>query len=56
MFKTLLQKIIEANSPEDVSRVCGEIDNAYQREKISYKDHEMLYNLIRKYVDKVIGF
>ena len=54
MFKTLLQKIIEINTTADLNNVCSEIDMAYQKQKISFKDHEMLFNLIRKHVIKSI--
>ena len=54
MFKNLLQKIIEINTTADLNNVCSEIDMAYQKQKISFKDHEMLFNLIRKHVIKSI--
>ena len=54
MFKTLLQKIIEINNTADLTNVCSEIDMAFQKQKISFKDHEMLFNLINTHIIKSI--
>ncbi|PSL10173.1 hypothetical protein EI53_01235 [Fusobacterium naviforme] len=52
MFKKFIQRIIEAENKEDaiqnVFYGADGIDMAYQREKISYKEHEMLLALIEK--------
>lgn len=52
MFKKFIQRIIEAEDREDAIRnvFYGEngIDIAYQREKITWKEHEMLLALIDK--------
>jgi hypothetical protein len=52
MFKKFIQRIIEAENREDAINnvfygVDG-IDMAYQREKITWKEHEMLLALIEK--------
>jgi hypothetical protein len=52
MFKKLLQRIIDAADREDAIEnvFYGEdgIDWAYQHEKITWKEHEMLNALIDK--------
>lgn len=52
MFKKFIQRIIEAENREDAVQnvFYGEdgIDMAYQREKISWKEHQMLLALIEK--------
>lgn len=52
MFKKFIKRIIEAETREDaINNVFyGEdgIDIAFQREKISWEEHEMLLSLIEK--------
>ncbi len=52
MFKKFIQQIIESNNKEDAIQnvFYGEngIDKAYQMEKITWKEHEMLLALIEK--------
>ena len=52
MFKKFIQRIIEAKDREDaiqnVFYGADGIDIAYQREKITWKEHEMLLALIEK--------
>lgn len=52
MFKKFIQRIIEAENREDaIQKVfygADGIDMAYQKEKISYKEHQMLFDLINK--------
>lgn len=52
MFKKFVQRIIEAENREDAIQnvfygVNG-IDMAYQHEKITWKEHQMLLMLIEK--------
>lgn len=42
-FKRLVAAISEINSEESLNYVCGEIDRSFDREKITWKEHEMLY-------------
>lgn len=53
MFKKFIERIIEAENREDaVQNVFygpDGIDMAFQREKISWKEHEML----RKLIDRI---
>ena len=52
MFKKFIQKIIEAENREDAIKNvfygADGIDVAYQKEKITWKEHEMLLALIEK--------
>ena len=52
MFKKFIQRIIEAeNREEALNKVFygpDGIDMAFQREKISWKEHQMLLALIEK--------
>lgn len=52
MFKKFIQRIIDAKNKEDaINNVFyGEngIDMAFQRDKITWKEHEMLLALIEK--------
>lgn len=52
MFKKFIERIIAAENREDaISNVFygpDGIDMAYQREKITWKEHEMLLALIEK--------
>ena len=51
MFKKFLKEIIEANTVEELNDIFYRedgIDMMYQRERISWKDHETLLALINK--------
>lgn len=52
MFKKFIEKIIIAENQEDALQnvFYGKdgIDQAYQHEKITWKEHEMLLSLIEK--------
>ena len=52
MFKKFIQRIIKAKDREDAIQnvFYGQdgIDSAYQRERISWNEHEMLLALIEK--------
>ncbi len=48
MYKKIVAAIADINSQEDFDTVCGMIDTAFQQEKISWKDHEVLYAVVSK--------
>lgn len=52
MYKKIVRAIIEAKSYEDMNTVFGMIDKAFEWEKISWKDHEELYELASKFYKK----
>lgn len=47
-FKSLVEELNKINSIESANEVMGEIDNSFQVEKISWKDHETLYDIASK--------
>ena len=47
-FKQLVMEISEIESENDRRIVCGDIDKSFEHGKISWKDHEILYNLACK--------
>lgn len=52
MFKKFLQEIINAKSNDEMTAIFYRedgIDRMYQREKITWKEHEMLADLINKF-------
>ena len=54
MFKKLLQRIIDANNNDDLLEVFNGIDGIdmmFQKEKITYKEHQMLLALVNKLTD-----
>ena len=48
MFKKIVAAIAAIKTQEDFDIACGMINTAFQQEKISWKDHELLYSLISK--------
>lgn len=44
-FKQLVEALSHVHSKEDTNEVMGQIDNSFQAERISWKDHEILYEL-----------
>ena len=58
MFKRLLQEIIDAKSEEELTNIFyneNGVDMSYQREKITWKEYEMLAQLIDKLNDLYRG-
>lgn len=47
-FKGLVEELNKINSVDSANEVMGEIDNSFQAEKISWKDHETLYDIASK--------
>lgn len=47
-FKSLVEELNKINSVDSANEVMGEIDNSFQVEKISWKDHETLYDIASK--------
>lgn len=48
MFKKIVSAIAAINTQEDVNTVYGMIDTAFQQEKITWKDHEVLFEIAGK--------
>ena len=53
-FKELVKLFSEVETEDDFNRACGEIDNSFQHEKISWNDHQLLYRLAKP-ISKAIG-
>ena len=49
MFKKYIERIAAAETIEEMERVFLEADRAYQQEKITWKEHQ----LIRKLLDTI---
>lgn len=47
-FKSLVEELSKISSVDYANEVMGEIDNSFQAEKISWKDHETLYEIASK--------
>lgn len=47
-FKSLVEELSKISSVDSANEVMGEIDNSFQAEKISWKDHETLYEIASK--------
>lgn len=48
MFKGLVKMIVLVNSMEDYNVVSGTIDQMFNQGKISWDEHELLYDLLGK--------
>lgn len=46
-YKQIVGCIAAITTKEDYNTVCGMIDFSFQKEKISWKDHEVLYAVMR---------
>lgn len=51
MFKKIVKQIAEIETTVEFDAACGAIDAAFQKEKISWDDHETLYGLLR-FIDR----
>ena len=48
MFKKLVMAIAAIQNENDRDECFGQIDRAFEEERISFKDHELLYGLADK--------
>lgn len=51
MFKKIVQMIATIETVSEFDEACGAIDRAFDREKITWNDHETLYSLLR-FIDR----
>lgn len=51
MFKKLAKMIAAIETVSEFDEACGSIDRAFDREKITWADHETLYSLLR-FIDR----
>lgn len=47
-FKKLVQLICAIRTKYDLDNACAQIDHSFNLEKITFADHEMLYELVAK--------
>lgn len=48
MFKKIISEIIQATTLDELDKIDGMISGAFDAGKITYKDHEILFDLIVK--------
>lgn len=46
MFKKIVELIVNIETQEDFDIVCGMIDTEFNKEKLTWKEHELLYSLM----------
>ena len=51
-FKQLVAQLSNVTNRAELWELCGEIDQSYQHEKITYKDNEILYKIINNVVKR----
>lgn len=49
MFKKFVEQIAAAKTTEEMDRIFLDADVAYQREKLSLKDHQMIWALVENF-------
>jgi hypothetical protein len=55
-FKQLITDLAKVRSKDDLYRLMSDVDMSYQHDKITYKDNEIIYEIInnvvkREYID-----
>ena len=48
MYKKIIAEIIKAENIFELDGVCAVIDRAFEKEAITYKEHEQLLDLVCK--------
>ena len=48
MYKKIIAEILKAETVADLDKIDSLIDKAFEDKKISYSDHEQLFDLIAK--------
>lgn len=48
MFKKIVAAIAAIKTHDDFNEVCGMIDRAFQKDKINWNEHELLYAVLGK--------
>lgn len=48
MYKKIIAEIIKAETIDDLDKISASIDRAFEAEKITWNDHEQLFDLIAK--------
>lgn len=56
MFKKLLDELLEARTEEQINEIlyrADGVDRMFQREKISWQDHERLFKLAARLTESI---
>lgn len=48
LMMALVARILEAKSQTEIDVLCGDIDKLFDREKIKWDEHELLFRMIQK--------
>lgn len=51
MFKKFLAEIIAAKDDDEMTEIFGRADRAYQQEKLTWKEQQMLLDLVNKFYE-----
>lgn len=55
VYKEIIGKFALVQTEEDLNEVCGDIDRAFQSEKITWQDNEQLYKLAQLFQDRLVN-
>lgn len=47
-FKQIIKAISQATSEKEIGVIFGEIQDAFESDKITFKDYELLYDIAEK--------
>lgn len=56
LFKVFMARMLAIKTPDELSELCGDIDRAFQSEKIKVDENELLYRLINRLYSGKEGF
>lgn len=51
-FKQLITDLAKVRSKDDLTRFMFDVDMSYQHDKITYKDNEVIYEIINNVVKR----
>lgn len=51
-FKQLITDLAKVRSKDDLNRFMFDVDMSYQHDKITYKDNEVIYEIINNVVKR----
>lgn len=51
-FKQLITDLAKVRSKDDLTRFMFDVDMSYQHDKITYKDNEIIYEIINNVVKR----
>lgn len=48
LFKALMCRVLAAKTDAEWNQICGDIDRAYQHDRITADENDLLYRLINR--------